>query len=239
MVSRIHPFRLFVKEFIEHYKKYGVDKIYLYDNNDIEGEKLEEAINDYVNNGFVEILNWRGKKQALFKIVNNCYQINYNYYDFLLFFEIDEYIHLYNYSNIKQFLSMKILDNCEIIYLNLVCHTDNNKLYYEDKPLKERFPQTIPLNKLDIFEVKFILRGHIPNITINHIHYGNTKIKNCNSFGHSYKSLDIYYKVKPDYQYYYIDHYYSKSTEEFIYKINNKASPIFNATSFLYNRIYK
>ena len=29
----------YIKEFVEHYKKYGVDKIYLYDNNDIDGEK--------------------------------------------------------------------------------------------------------------------------------------------------------------------------------------------------------
>jgi hypothetical protein len=230
----------YIKEFVEHYKKYGVDKIFLYDNNDINGEKLEEVINDYVKNGFVEILNWRGEKQAIYKIMNNCYQTNYNYYDFLLFYEIDEYIYLYNYTNIKNFLSMKIFNNCELIYLNLVCHTDNNKLYYEDKPLKERFPEKVSYNKKGAprLEIKFILRGHIPNITIDYVHYGNTKIQNCNSFGHHNK----YYKMfstEPDTQYYYIDHYYSKSTEEFIYKINNKASPLFNTTKFLYNRIDK
>jgi len=118
----------YIKEFVEHYKKYGVDKIYLYDNNDINGEKLEDAIDEYVKNDFVKILNWRGQKQALYKIMNNCYQTNYNNYDYLLFYEIDEYIHLYNYTNIKPFLSMQTFNNCEIIYLNLICHTDNNKL---------------------------------------------------------------------------------------------------------------
>ena len=75
----------YIKEFIEHYKTYGVDKIFLYDNNDINGEKFEEVINDFVKNGFVKILNWRGEKQTLFKIMNNCYQTNYNYYDFCYF----------------------------------------------------------------------------------------------------------------------------------------------------------
>ena len=31
---------LYIKEFIEHYKSYNVDKIFLYDNNDINGEHL-------------------------------------------------------------------------------------------------------------------------------------------------------------------------------------------------------
>ena len=230
----------YIKEFVEHYKKYGVDKIYLYDNNDIKGERIEEAIDKYVKNGFVKILNWRGKKQALYKIMNNCYQTNFNNYDFLLFYEIDEHIHLHNNISIKQFLSMPRFHYCEIIYLNLICHTDNNKLYYENKSLFERFPEKVPLNKLSgqRLEIKFALRGHIPNITIDNVHRGNTKNKNCNSFGHKNK-YSIIYATEPDYKYYYIDHYYGKSTEEFIYKINNKASPIYNTTSFLYNRIEK
>jgi len=230
----------YIKEFVEHYKKYGVDKIYLYDNNDINGEKLEDVIDEYVKNGFVEILNWRGQKQALYKIMNNCYQTNYNNYDYLLFYEIDEYIHLYNYTNIKPFLSMQTFNNCEIIYLNLICHTDNNKLYYEDKPLAERFPEKVSPNKIGgkYLEIKFILKGHIPNLIINNVHRGNTKNKNCNSFGHSNK-YNVIYATEPDYKYYYIDHYYSKSTEEFIYKINHKASPIYNSIDFLYERIKK
>ena len=43
----------YIKEFVEHYKKYGVDKIYLYDNNDINGEKLEDVIDEYVKNGLI------------------------------------------------------------------------------------------------------------------------------------------------------------------------------------------
>ena len=172
--------------------------------------------------------------------MNNCYQTNYNNYDFLLFYEIDEHIHLYNYTNIKPFLSMERFNNCEIIYLNLICHTDNNQLYYENRPLAERFPERVPLNKRGgrYLEIKFILRGHIPNIIIDNVHRGNRKNKNCNSFGPSNK-YHIIHATEPDYKYYYIDHYYGKSTEEFIYKINNKASPIYNTVGFLYDRINK
>ena len=40
---------LYIKEFSDHYKNYGVNKIYLYDNNDIDGEIFEDEINDYIN----------------------------------------------------------------------------------------------------------------------------------------------------------------------------------------------
>jgi len=81
-----------------------------------------------------------------------------------------------------------------LIYLNLVCHTDNNYLYYENKSLFERFPVIVPKTKLGGYqlEVKFILKGHIPNIFIENIHTCNENITNCNGFGHKNKISNIY-----------------------------------------------
>ena len=42
---------LYVKEFVEHYKKYGVNKIYIYDNNDLNDEHFDDVISDYIING--------------------------------------------------------------------------------------------------------------------------------------------------------------------------------------------
>ena len=38
-------------------------------------------------------------------------------FDWLIFYDIDEYIHLTNYKNIKDFLNEKKFDNCKKIYL--------------------------------------------------------------------------------------------------------------------------
>ena len=86
----------YIREFVEYYKNYGVDKIYLYDNNDINGEKFESVISQYINNKFVEIINWRGMngKSTYYKIIDSCYQTHHNYYDWLIFYEIDEFIYL-------------------------------------------------------------------------------------------------------------------------------------------------
>ena len=35
---------LYIREWVEHYKNIGVSKIFLYDNNDIDGERFEEVI---------------------------------------------------------------------------------------------------------------------------------------------------------------------------------------------------
>ena len=152
--------------------------------------------------------------------MNDCYKNNYDKYDWLIFYDIDEYIHLKHYTNIKYFLNEKKFCKCQLIYLNLIIHTDNNKLYYENKTLAERFPITVSKEKFagSNLEIKFILKGHIPNIIIKNQHFCNKKLRNCNGFGEPNTNYYLY-TYKPDYKYYYIDHYFSKSTEELIEKI--------------------
>ena len=148
---------------------------------------------------------------------------------------MDEFINLHGYTNIKQFLYEKRFKDCQLIYLNLVLHTDNNQLHYENKPLSERFPEIVNVSRA-YFEVKSILRGHIPNIVINCIHRINTNYRSCDGYGHPSKLKDTN-AIEPDYTNYYIDHYYSKSTEEFIEKINR--GDAFFVKGFKYERFEK
>ena len=212
----------YIIEFVEYYKKYGVDKIFLYDNNDKNGEAFEEVISKYINNGFVKLLNWRGKKRKQIYIFNHCYKKNYRKYDWLIFYDIDEYINLRNYSNIKKFLMEKKFNRCQIIYLNWAIHTDNNLIHYENKSLHKRFPilesNARKKNKNIYIPVKSILKGHVPNIKINSLHQLNPAIEACDGLGNKPK-IDKYY-MEPDFSHFFIDHYYFKSLEEFVEKLN-------------------
>ena len=230
----------YIREFIKHYEKFGVDKIFLYDNNDIDGENFQDVISDYINKGFVEILNWRGKYLPLLPIVNDCYHKNYKTYNWLIFYEIDEYIHLYKYDNIKLFLEEDKFKYCQIIHLNLICHTDNNLLSYENKSLFERFPNLVPNTKPmgKNFEIKSIIRGNIEGVNITHNHFGDLKLKICNGFGDYKKSIFYLTRKKGDHKYFYIDHFYSKSTEEFIIKIT-KGDAIRNDSGYIYEKVDK
>jgi len=168
--------------------------------------------------------------------MNNCYQKNY---DWLIFYEIDEFIHLSNYTNVKDFLNEPKFNSCQLVHLNLLCHTDNNNLYYENKSLAERFPEIVPQNKIagKKLEIKFILRRHIKNVVIDNVHRCNNLLRSCNGFGHI-RAYNFIYSTEPDYKYYYIDHYFSKSTIEFIDKIN-KGDALHDTIKYKMHKINK
>ena len=106
----------YIKQFLNHYRKLGVDKVFLYDNNDKgnNSESFENEISEFIKEDFVEIINYRGKVHPQFQIYRKCYQKNNQKYDWLIFFDIDELIHLENYFNIKDFLNEKRFNKCKL-----------------------------------------------------------------------------------------------------------------------------
>lgn len=225
----------YIKEFVEHYKKYGIDKIFIYDNNDINGERFNEILNAYLEASYIKILNFRGKEGNQLKMFQDCYDKNYKKYDWMIFYDIDEFINLKDHLNIKYFLNKKIFNKCESIYLNWVVHTDNNLKYYENRSLYDRFPK-IYFNK-NYCNGKTIIRGKKKKkIKIKTTHLLDRNIGRCNGFGKLFKAKGIFCEI-PDYKYYYIDHFYSKSTEEFIHKINKGDGVFGNKSKDKYKRI--
>ena len=215
----------YIKEFVQFYEKWGVNKIFLYDINDKNGERFEEIINDYINKGFVEVFDWRGKNNEVLNLMNDCYQKYNQQYDWLLFYDIDEYIHLNNYTNIKKFLNEDRFDNCQKIYLNWVFHTDNYLFHYENKTLEERFPEKeskpLSIKNDSINYVKSIIRGNLTNMTINSEYILSSKINGCNGFGKEPNFIG-YNMEEVDFENYYIDHYFYKTVDEFIEKLKSK-----------------
>lgn len=132
----------YIREFVEHYKKLGIDKIFLYDNNNIKGERFQEKINDYIRNKFVELINLRGViLKSIMNIYNHCYNKNKDKYDWLIYYEIDEFIFLKNYSLLKDYLKQVKFNKCDSILLNWVHLSDNNLIYYDNRTLSIRFTE--------------------------------------------------------------------------------------------------
>ena len=95
---------------------------------------------EYIDNGYVVIKNWRGIKKPQFDIMNDCYKANYNIYDWLVFYDIDEFIYLKYFDNIKVFLSQSKFDKCQKVQLNWIHRVDDdNSFYYDNRPLQIRF----------------------------------------------------------------------------------------------------
>ena len=156
--------------------------------------------------------------------MDHCYQKNYNKYDWFIFYDIDEFIHLKNYTNIKEFLNEEKFDQCKKIYLNWVIHTDNGHYHYENISVQERFPEISQKKGSQKHNyVKSIVRGHLDNIEINCRYKGakNPKVTGCNAYGESSFEISKFVLEKQDLENYYIDHYLSKSVDEFIEKLNS------------------
>lgn len=206
----------YIIEFIEHYKKYKVDKIIIYDNNDLNSENLD-FLRDYTKNNFLEIIDYRGKIAPQIKAYHECYYKHHNEFAWYLFVDIDEFINITQYSDIHDYLSQKIFNHCNSIYLNYNMHTDNDLIFYDNRSLIERFPKINQPNNFCLG--KSIIKGNIPNLHFLSTHVLAYNLTICNGFGKVIKMNRILCKI-PDYKFNFIEHYAFKSTEEFIIKLN-------------------
>ena len=181
---------LYATEFVEHYKKLGYNKIFIYDNNDLEDEKFEDVIQNEIDNGFVSIINIRGYKGQQFASYKDCYGKNNIFYDWLSFFDFDEFLEL-NPKNttIQKFLKNKRFKKCQNIKINWVFYFNSNSLKYENKPVQKRINSSVRLNK----HIKSTVRG---NLSINYWsktknpHSSTNQFISCSSSGKiiNYKS---------------------------------------------------
>jgi len=166
----------YIKEWVMHYYSLGFKKIFLYDNNDIDGERFEDEISDFIKNNFVEIINYRGKTSDKFNLQStayvDCYVNRVKDYDYLAIFDIDEFLHLNNYAHISDYLSQskfKDFDCIRFPWLNMddndLIIVQNNNYSLNKRFLRGQFSQ----QGKSIFKTGFkqinstkVLNGHGP-----------------------------------------------------------------------------
>jgi len=228
---------LYIREWIKWYKNLGINKIYLYDNNEINGERFEDVISDYIKSGFVENINIRGFIKTLTtsydkdgtsvqgQAYHDCYYNNYKNYDWMLFFDIDEFLSIdYKYNNIYEFLND--FNEYDGIKVQWRMYGDNGKLYYENKPVNKRFKsknnegfdsrvKSILKCKNYDFNLIFIAHG-VRNRELVIVNLNKKRVKDLYKDDKAYNNLPVY-----------LNHFYTKSTEEFIKRKYKKSSAIF------------
>ena len=82
----------YIREYVDFYLGIGVDKIFLYDNNYDGEEYFEDVIGDYVSQGSVEVINYRNRERCQVAAYQDCYDKHGSEYDWICFFDIDEFI---------------------------------------------------------------------------------------------------------------------------------------------------
>ena len=200
---------LYIKEFVEYYRKLGINKIYLYDNNDKKGENFNEILKEEVKLKFVKIINIRGKQKFQIPSYNHCYQKHLNDYSWFLFIDIDEYLYINNNCSLNDFLNNKKFENCDNIHINYKDLGDSDLLTYDNRTLIERFNK----NFRYVISMKSFVRGGLKNAKMN-IHRSYNVNKFCNSEGQIENPGDYFTKSFTN-KSAIINHYITKSTEEF------------------------
>ena len=213
---------LYIKEFIEHYKNLGYNHIFLYDNNDINGEKLEDVIQKEIDEGFISLINYRGERgKSQMNMLIECYEKNNKNYDWLSFFDVDEFLEIKPKGiKIKELLINERYNYCQNIKFNWLLYSDDDKLYYENKPVQERFKTPLYNNNLNK-HIKSTVRGKLPTNYWKGAINPHTGINNFNCCSSSGKQISKNSSVNIpfDYEYGELKHYRTKTIEEYIKKL--------------------
>ena len=224
---------LYAEEFVKYYKKLGYDHIFIYDNNNINDERFQKVLLNYISDDFVTIIDYRGfrgkNNHPQFDAYFDCYQKNYKNYDWLSFFDFDEFLELRNNKSIKEFLSNKEFNKCKNIKINWVVYSDNDLVYYDNRSIQERFTKPLLESKMN-YHIKSTVRGHLKKNFWNkiyHPHSSNVSFTACSSTGKILKDYSSPFQIPPNYENAYLKHYSTKSIEEYIHKIKRGRADLY------------
>lgn len=212
----------YLQEFFEYYKSLGFTNVIFCDNNqDGDNEDVQAILKPY--EGFVIYEDYRNKVGYQMRCYSSIYAKYGNEYDALLFCDIDEQLVLNKHTNISEFLN-DFPQEWEQILINWKCFNDNDLVYYEDKPLKDRFTQPIPFGKCIQYQnipedmhVKCIVKGGLPQVIFySNPHVATNPLVTYNASGRRCNNSPF----QPiDWSVAQLNHYVCKTVEEWCEKL--------------------
>lgn len=212
----------YIREWVEHYKRLGFSLIVVFDNNDEDGEHLGDAIGDYMESGYVIVVDARGKKHYQGEAYLTFYKGLNADFDWIAFFDVDEYLVLDpKYSSITDFLNDEIFSDADVIRVSWRMMSDSGHVRVEngDYSLVKRFTEPV---KNGLMWNKAIVRGGIDNFSFDikdseaspHLIKcsGVKNAVNCKGEHLSNNSI----KIGATHENARLDHYSCKTIEEFV-----------------------
>ena len=202
-------------EWVEHYNRLGVDKIFIYDNNHVEdGELFQDVLHPYIEAGFVEITYFEGMQRDAYE---KCYRDHSGEYDWIGFFDFDE---LVDFANVRMTIPVWIDQyNADVVCLNWNVMTDNGLTHYDARPMKERFTEGTGEDFGINHHVKSFVRGGLEGVTFCDPHIPTTPELVCvNVLGERIEQKAVQPKVIHSVAR--LLHYNTKTAEEWLEKVS-------------------
>ena len=163
----------YLDEWITYYQSLGFSGIYIWDNNEVGDLSVYDITNQHDH---VTVLDCRGRdKLVSLGMQRGCYQRTYDSiktdYDWIGIFDIDEFLYLP--TSLSEYVSSPTFNDTGCIHLNWRYYGDNDLVYYDPRPVQERFttpcPDNVQYNAAIPMEntwVKSLIRGKCENMDI-------------------------------------------------------------------------
>ena len=211
-------------DWVEHHRRIGINHIYICDNNDVGDNSLVNILRIYIDIGYVTVFtNTRGQKAIQMdcynSLIKKCVTEKLN--DWMVFIDCDEYISFTESgTTISDFLRdiEKKCPDIGVLYVNWDCYGANKQIFYEPKPVIERFTKRIPKDSDENKHIKSFVKStchaFFPGCPHNARPIDGKLI--YNTLG---KELvcSPFQEIRNDYPVY-IKHFVTKSIQEYIYR---------------------
>ena len=225
----------YIREFVEYNKVLGFTNICLYDNNYDGEEDFHDVIGDYISDGYVILKDYRNRKVCQLDAYNECYKTYGNDYDWIAFFDIDEFMFINCNKTLGEYLARPEFIEYDMIHINWLLFGDGGQIKSDGRGLLQRISQPLDINQTtlysfpDNFHCKSIIRGGLAEVKWNCTpHTPTNGIKCCNSYG---LPCDGNSPFTPyDYRNAGLRHFITKTAEEYVNKVK-KGFPDANPTT--------
>lgn len=204
----------YAREWVAHHLALGFDHIYIYDNNHDGEEVFIDVLIDYMEQGRVTIIDYRNLERAQRAAYNDAYQRLSGKYDWLAFFDFDEFLCFADTdatATVAGFLK-SIPAEYHVVMIPWLMMTDNGLVRNDHRPLMERFTESTANGG---GQGKCIVRGGIAELCFTksvHIPY-TPELRCCTPKGES----TIQKRHQPqDTSVAYLKHFSTKTIEEWL-----------------------
>lgn len=243
---------LYIYEWAKHHLEIGFSHLHIYDNNDVDGERITDVFKRTEIENSITIHDVRGKTSMQLEVYQRCYE--QEDFDWCAFIDIDEFITFTNpQMTISEFLRDK--QEFEAVHLNWLCYGDDGQLRSDGRGMLERISH--PIQPLD-FKAQYITipeNAHIKSIVrkglkidwkvkVDGMPYATPHtpagLQNvCNAKGENIRNMPW---MELDFRTCYVAHYITKTIEEYAIKVQRRAADSNSyyhtyARFFRYNRL--
>ena len=158
----------YINDWVNWHLDLGFDEIYLYDNNDADYEPIETRIEKIDK---VHIIKIPGAKKFQLETYDNFYRQHNKEFDWCAFIDIDEFIILNKWNNIKELLGSDLCTNYNVFRLNWHMYGDDEKITRDiSVPVYDGITQRVKGHRCEFYG-KEIVRGGVENVKIVSTHY--------------------------------------------------------------------